>query len=328
MPLPARYPLQGFRQWEVHSLTEAREHSLRNFPRLLDLQPLPGSSEFHLRDATVMLGDLKLMCVSSTGHRIRLLDDERVGVLSPVRGSIAVDNGRGDAAIRPGELLIPGLGSRSTTVSAGYVGLVLLIPRACVETQLLAAGTARASRGLERLRRLDSHGGAARSLRDYLGFLVNELDRGGTLARLPAARRSASALLVDHLAALMMEYDPISETAGVRLEPWQLARAEALIEARLAEPLTVAGIASAVGTSTRTLQQAFQQHRGITPREFIQNLRLGLLHRRLCHAEPPASVSDIALDCGFAHLGRCARRYRERFGESPRQTLARALGGR
>lgn len=321
MPLPARYPLQRFQQWEVHSLAEAHDFAARNFPRMLDLEHLPGSREFYMRDASLTLGELKLMCVSSIGHRIRLADDERVGLLSPVSGNIAVDNGHGEAAARPGELLIPGLGTRTTTVSAGYVGLVLLIPRDAIEGQLRQTGTA----GLDRLRWTDGRSEAARSLRDYLGFLVGELDRGGTLARMPTARRSAGALLVDHLAALVLEHDPAPQPHRPELTPWQLARAETLIEARLHEALTVAGIAAAIGTSTRTLQHAFQHHRGVSPRGFIQARRLELLHRRLCHAEPPASVTEIALDCGFAHLGRCARRYREHFGESPHQTLARAL---
>jgi AraC family ethanolamine operon transcriptional activator len=34
-------------------------------------------------------------------------------------------------------------------------------------------------------------------------------------------------------------------------------------------------------------------------------------------------VKSVALDLGFWHLGYFARDYRERFGESPSQTLAR-----
>ncbi len=40
--------------------------------------------------------------------------------------------------------------------------------------------------------------------------------------------------------------------------------------------------------------------------------------------EPASSVTGIALDWGFAHLGRFSVEYRERFGECPSQTLRRA----
>jgi transcriptional regulator GlxA family with amidase domain len=46
----------------------------------------------------------------------------------------------------------------------------------------------------------------------------------------------------------------------------------------------------------------------------------------LVAADPDASVTDVALACGFAHFGRFAGAYRERFGETPSETLHRARG--
>ena len=39
------------------------------------------------------------------------------------------------------------------------------------------------------------------------------------------------------------------------------------------------------------------------------------------------AVTEVALACGFEHLGRFSTRYRDRFGESPSETLRRARGG-
>ena len=36
------------------------------------------------------------------------------------------------------------------------------------------------------------------------------------------------------------------------------------------------------------------------------------------------SVTNVAYDCGFSHLGRFAQEYARRFGESPSETLRRA----
>ncbi|MEU4714350.1 helix-turn-helix domain-containing protein [Micromonospora purpureochromogenes] len=47
------------------------------------------------------------------------------------------------------------------------------------------------------------------------------------------------------------------------------------------------------------------------------------VHRALCAAGPGASVTAIAVQHGFAHLGRFAGEYRARFGESPSTTLRR-----
>ena len=36
---------------------------------------------------------------------------------------------------------------------------------------------------------------------------------------------------------------------------------------------------------------------------------------------PDVSITDIAFDLGFTHLGRMAGAYREKFGETPSATL-------
>jgi AraC-like DNA-binding protein len=40
-------------------------------------------------------------------------------------------------------------------------------------------------------------------------------------------------------------------------------------------------------------------------------------------ATPAATVTEVATECGFFHLGRFSARYRQAFGEVPSSTLAR-----
>lgn len=49
--------------------------------------------------------------------------------------------------------------------------------------------------------------------------------------------------------------------------------------------------------------------------------RLAEARRQLLRAEGAASVTSVAMACGFTHLGRFAGWYRERYGESPSATL-------
>jgi transcriptional regulator GlxA family with amidase domain len=54
----------------------------------------------------------------------------------------------------------------------------------------------------------------------------------------------------------------------------------------------------------------------------VQEVRLQRVHRQLrAAALETTTVTDVAHAWGFVHLGRFARLYRERFGESPSQTL-------
>ncbi len=54
--------------------------------------------------------------------------------------------------------------------------------------------------------------------------------------------------------------------------------------------------------------------------ELLRNLRLDAARQRLL-SERSSSVTDVALEFGFGHLGRFSAYYRSRFGELPRQTL-------
>ena len=63
----------------------------------------------------------------------------------------------------------------------------------------------------------------------------------------------------------------------------------------------------------------------MSPMAYVQEVRLQRVHRQLRAAAPgTTTVTDVAHAWGFVHLGRFARRYRERFGESPSQTLRAA----
>jgi AraC-like DNA-binding protein len=82
------------------------------------------------------------------------------------------------------------------------------------------------------------------------------------------------------------------------------------------------------GVGARQLQRIFRGYFGITITEYLKTVRLNAAHRELSVSPPsPGAVTKIALDHGFAHLGRFAMEFRERFGESPKETLASRIGG-
>jgi transcriptional regulator GlxA family with amidase domain len=86
----------------------------------------------------------------------------------------------------------------------------------------------------------------------------------------------------------------------------------------------VSDIAHAAGVSTRTLYRAFARHRGAPPISHLRRSRLEQVRCRLESAQAGDTVSAIALDFGFSHLGRFASSYRRVFGETPSETLRRA----
>jgi AraC-like DNA-binding protein len=103
----------------------------------------------------------------------------------------------------------------------------------------------------------------------------------------------------------------------------KLRVAEEYIRAHLFEPLTLEQIAAACSASLRSLCLAFREHYHCSPMVYVRQARLDAARSALEGAEPGSQVTDIALRCGFTHLGRFASSYRARYGETPLQTLKR-----
>jgi AraC-like DNA-binding protein len=104
--------------------------------------------------------------------------------------------------------------------------------------------------------------------------------------------------------------------------PGSVKRAQDFMEDCYGENLSLGEIAAAAGVPNRTLLHNFQRFCGVSPMQYLRDLRLGKARERLGRAGPSASVTSVALDCGFTHFGRFAQAYGARFGEHPSHTLA------
>lgn len=82
-------------------------------------------------------------------------------------------------------------------------------------------------------------------------------------------------------------------------------------------------LAHQFGVSPRALQRAFADVLDVPPMEFFRRTRLGHAHTALLTAAPGDTVTGIAVDHGFADVGRFARDYQALFDELPSETLRR-----
>jgi AraC-like DNA-binding protein len=116
---------------------------------------------------------------------------------------------------------------------------------------------------------------------------------------------------------------------GTAAAPRFVRRAEDYIRHHYADALTVERLAEIAGVSARTLFSGFRDFRQLSPMEYLRKVRLEKAREYLLASDIgcQAGVTKVALDCGFAHLGRFAAQYRALFGELPSVT-ARALPDR
>jgi transcriptional regulator GlxA family with amidase domain len=105
-------------------------------------------------------------------------------------------------------------------------------------------------------------------------------------------------------------------------------RAAALLADRLQDSWSVERLASALGLSCRTLHRVVRRELGVSPMVLLRRVRLAQARADLEAPGRNTSVTNVAYDCGFSHLGRFAQEYARRFGESPSETLRRVRGRR
>jgi AraC family ethanolamine operon transcriptional activator len=101
-------------------------------------------------------------------------------------------------------------------------------------------------------------------------------------------------------------------------------RVEDYFESHLGDPLRVDELCAAVGTPLHTLERAFHDVHGISPKKFLTLRRLACARKDLMRRGPQNdSVTGVAMKWGFFHLSRFAAEYKAVFQESPSETLVR-----
>ncbi|MEZ5786949.1 MAG: helix-turn-helix domain-containing protein [Xanthobacteraceae bacterium] len=165
------------------------------------------------------------------------------------------------------------------------------------------------------------------TLRSLCFWAAEELDkpRSPILTSAAVAANLERTLLSLFIECLVERHFRGEEPPPCDLNVAQVQKAEAWIEANLANAIGVEDIATAIGVSPRALQTAFRRVRGYSPINAVFRRRLERSRAALVAAGPNDTVTKIATDLGFFELGRFAVRYRQEFGEKPSETLARSL---
>ena len=104
--------------------------------------------------------------------------------------------------------------------------------------------------------------------------------------------------------------------------PRHIRRAKDYLRAHAHEPVSAEQLAQAAGVSMRSLYAGFKEYLGVSPMQYLRDLRMECARAELMGGEA-CNVSGVALRWGFAHLGRFSNDYKLRYGETPSQTLRR-----
>lgn len=317
----------GGSSFRTRDVDEAREEIdaryYANFMDVIDTQERPFAARFDtVRLGPLMIGDL------SCGADVRMRFGElgAFHVNAPMSGSMDVRQGRGHGVLATPEQAML-LDPAGDTVLDRWTG-----DCRALSVKIDAAAL------YERLEQL-----IGRPPRGRLAFgSLLDITRGPGLSWVTFARQvAAGALAGDGLATHELVARPLQEALlnGLLLaaeHPWReelarpggpsrpapVKRVMDAVRARPEHPFTSTELAALARVSVRRLQESFREYVGMSPMAYVREVRLERVHEELRAGAPDGtSVTEVAWRWGFAHPGRFAARYRERFGETPSATL-------
>ena len=270
------------------------------------------------------LGAAKLREVSGSHF-----GDDKVGVSVSVGGravryrcdSHSRELCRGGPAVvaRPFEKM--GLTAKDATVIFLRAPAAALVERAGRLT-LGASGTFRDATMADHIDLHTPSGGALERVMKTAMAEICALDSAGLA---PFAIAAYEDLLLSHAAVAL--FPAVTAHLGRPVDqvaPAILRRARDYIRDHAAEPIRLSNLAVELGVPSRTLEHSFRAHFGLSPQAWRRQCRLEIAWRSLTLPDGATTVSAVAELCGFGNLGDFSVQYREKYGQSPSDTLRSA----
>jgi len=298
------HPRIAFRRWQETICTQLVPNEVRN----LDAAPFHGRIEFTaIGSLPITRGVQGSTLTTVTPEAVRRNGrGDRLYTIFTQSGRHAVQQNEREAIGRTGDFFVLDHQPAISQIESGSY-LILDLPRERLESVL---GPSRLFTNIT----VEANLASTTLANSY----VQELIRVGDRLNPDAATRMVSIgidLVVAGLAERLAQEVPRSIHGNATIQ-----RAKVYIEAHLSDTtLDPPQLAAAVGVSLRRLQELFHE-RGRHISDYIWGRRLETAAKRL--SDPACahlSIGVLAYGCGFSSQAHFARRFKDRYGISPRE---------
>lgn len=268
-----------------------------------------------VRPATEHRLDFCWLLATTGADRTPAEASEQYEVLVPVQGCSKYRTEDATVSLEPGQVFISAGISPELAYSADCVIWSVLLPASVLRESCAQTGWFKLSECV-RFNGNPCPRDEFEHLLTLLRLVATETAAGSRTAEL---FRHYAHVVANKVLSILQRNQPAShECAHTRL----FERVERHIESRIKQDITVGQLAQFAGLSERSLYQLFRQHARMSPRNFIRHKKLEHVYATLMDpAVRVASVTAVALDYGFTHLGRFAELYKASFGTLPSESL-------
>jgi AraC-like DNA-binding protein len=281
----------------------------------VDIEPAR-DQVFQACNRVLSLPTLQLMDASSSPMRIsrqgQYLADGNDDVVVALNrgGSVLIESHGREHSLRSGEAIILSGGEAASfhRASPGR-SLTLRLPRMGFESTVVSLDDAL-------MRPIAADQGALKLLEHYVLWMLQTCD----LMDRPLLNLSVRH--VQDLLALAIgptaSFADTARTRGLRAARLKLAKSHIVAHSHRRD-LSVGSVAASLGVTPRYVQRLFEAE-GTTFSEYLIGQRLARAHRLLSDTDAAHSaISAIAYDVGFGDLSYFNRRFRRRYGMTPRE---------
>ena len=286
-----------------------------------------GADGFGLGVEVIQLGPLTVGQISFAGPvSLAVAELDAYHVSMPTTGRMQARHAGHEVVAGPSTGIVFGPGNPVYTMhDANSANLAVKIERDALEQELAALLGRPVAGPIDLPPAIDLSGGPGHSWSRLVRLLRDELEHQESLIYQPLiAEQLRGSVLSGLLLSVPHRYHAELTGPATAGPPRAIRRAVDAVHDEPERPFSVADLAATAGMSVRSLQEGFRRHLGCTPMAYVQQVRLLRAHESLRLADPlRTTVAATAHRWGFAHLGRFASAYRERFGEPPSETLRR-----
>ena len=157
----------------------------------------------------------------------------------------------------------------------------------------------------------------ARRSRELVGHVLTLLDKA--VRQLQPSEEVAQSTVLEVTSLLRKQFDPEAtreppDGTG-RLLAWQARKVLDYIDSHITGPVPVADLCALIDRSEAHFSRSFKRTFGESPHAFVIRHRLKLAARYMLQTD--ASLSDIALRCGFTDQPHLCKHFRQSTGQTP-----------